>query len=92
MVQSIPSVDPPERSVDFRPERSVPYDPRHMLAGTNGPDGRWLSGFFDRGEVFDAVDERERGTVWCSTRWKHGWVLRGWQPVLKMLLDNNPTT
>ncbi|CAK9008630.1 unnamed protein product, partial [Durusdinium trenchii] len=52
MVQSIPSVDPPERSVDFRPERSVPYDPRHMLAGT-ARDGQWLSGFFDRGSFVE---------------------------------------
>eukprot|EP00913_Durusdinium_trenchii_P015034 g14099.t1 len=52
MVQSIPSVDPPERSVDFRPERSVPYDPRHVLAGT-ARDGQWLSGFFDRGSFVE---------------------------------------
>ena len=50
MPQPILPLDPADRPVDFRPTKT-PYDPRHMLAGTNGPDGRWLSGFFDRGAV-----------------------------------------
>lgn len=32
------AVDSPERDVAFLPTKT-PYDPRHMLAGTVGPDG-----------------------------------------------------
>jgi len=41
------SADPVERDVEFVPTKT-PYDPRHMLAGVEGPDG-WISGFFDKG-------------------------------------------
>jgi acetyl-CoA carboxylase/biotin carboxylase 1 len=41
-------VDPPEREIDFLPSK-MPYDPRHMLAGTTLPGGGELSGFFDKG-------------------------------------------
>ena len=36
------SVDSPERDVEFLPTKT-PYDPRHMLAGTVGPDGACLT-------------------------------------------------
>ncbi len=32
------AIDSPERDVEFLPTKT-PYDPRHMLAGTVGPDG-----------------------------------------------------
>jgi acetyl-CoA carboxylase/biotin carboxylase 1 len=48
------AVDSPERDVDFQPTKT-PYDPRHMLAGTNAPDGRWVSGFFDRGSFIETL-------------------------------------
>ena len=37
-----------ERDIEYMPTRS-PYDPRFLVAGCQGPDGRWLSGFFDNG-------------------------------------------
>lgn len=40
--------DSPSRTIDFKPSKA-PYDPRHMLAGVTSPDGRYLSGFFDKG-------------------------------------------
>jgi len=40
-------VDPIDRDVEFMPTKSA-YDPRHMLAGTTGPDGKFMSGFFDK--------------------------------------------
>ena len=42
------SGDRPERPIEFTPTKT-PYDPRHMLAGTTGPDGKFMSGFFDKG-------------------------------------------
>jgi acetyl-CoA carboxylase/biotin carboxylase 1 len=44
----LPVVDPVSRDVEFVPTKSA-YDPRHMLAGVEGPDGKWMSGFFDKG-------------------------------------------
>ncbi|CAJ1399376.1 unnamed protein product [Effrenium voratum] len=44
--QEVAPLDPPSRSVDFRPTKQ-PYDPRHMLAGAM-QNGQWVSGFFDR--------------------------------------------
>ncbi|KAJ8902898.1 hypothetical protein NDN08_006218 [Rhodosorus marinus] len=41
-------VDPVDREIDFVPTKT-PYDPRHMLAGVEGDDGTFLSGFFDKG-------------------------------------------
>jgi len=42
------TTDPVDRPIGFKPT-GTPYDPRHMLAGTTGADGKWLSGFFDKG-------------------------------------------
>jgi len=39
--------DPVDRDVAFLPTKA-PYDPRHMLAGCDGPSG-FVSGFFDAG-------------------------------------------
>src|SRR5690606_691967 len=40
----ITGVDIVERPVQFMPERGVPYDPRHMVAGyTNELDNTWIS-------------------------------------------------
>ena len=39
--------DTPEREIEFMPSKT-PYDPRHMLAGTTTPDGKFVSGFFDK--------------------------------------------
>jgi len=44
----LPVSDPVERDVEFMPTKSA-YDPRHMLAGVEGADGKWVSGFFDQG-------------------------------------------
>ena len=43
-------VDVVERAVDFKLQKGVATDPRHMIAGReDGLDGTWISGFFDRG-------------------------------------------
>ncbi len=47
-------VDSPERDVEFQPTKT-PYDPRHMLAGTVGPDGAFVPGFFDRGSFIETL-------------------------------------
>ncbi|TFJ85787.1 hypothetical protein NSK_003291 [Nannochloropsis salina CCMP1776] len=46
--------DSPERDVEFLPTKT-PYDPRHMLAGTVGPDGAFVPGFFDRGSFIETL-------------------------------------
>jgi acetyl-CoA carboxylase/biotin carboxylase 1 len=40
-------VDPVDRDVDFMPSKAA-YDPRHMLAGVEGADGKFQTGFFDK--------------------------------------------
>ena len=47
-------VDSPERDVEFMPTKT-PYDPRHMLAGTVGPDGAFVPGFFDRNSFIETL-------------------------------------
>ena len=42
------ATDPVDRPVEFVPSKA-PYDPRHMLAGAPGADGRFLPGFLDAG-------------------------------------------
>ncbi|CAL1131713.1 unnamed protein product [Cladocopium goreaui] len=60
--QSISSTDPLDRSVEFRPTKQ-PYDPRHMLAGTTTGNGKWLSGFFDRGSFVEYMAGWGRSVV-----------------------------
>jgi len=43
----LPAVDPVDRDIEFMPTKAA-YDPRHMLAGAE-VDGKWQSGFFDKG-------------------------------------------
>merc|ERR1719387_1923517 len=47
-LQPIPDgAEDPSRPVEFVPTKT-PYDPRHMLAGTNSADGSFVSGFLDK--------------------------------------------
>jgi len=62
MPAQIQSADPPEREVTFVPSKS-PYDPRHMLAGTTGPSGESLSGFFDEGSFQEYLGGWGRSVV-----------------------------
>jgi acetyl-CoA carboxylase/biotin carboxylase 1 len=43
-----------DRDVVFTPTKTA-YDPRHMIAGTVTPDGKWLGGFFDRGSFSETM-------------------------------------
>lgn len=45
---SLESTDPIERDIEFTPSKT-PYDPRHMLAGFTDDNGKFMSGFFDKG-------------------------------------------
>lgn len=60
--QSVTSLDPPERLVEFRPTKQA-YDPRHMLAGTTTDNGKWVSGFFDRGSFVEYMAGWGRSVV-----------------------------
>lgn len=48
-VTDIRGIDEIERPIEFTPVPGTPYDPRTLLAGGNDDNGKWLSGFFDRG-------------------------------------------
>jgi hypothetical protein len=60
-ILDITGVDVVERSIDFRPQKGIAYDPRHLVAGTvNELDGTWISGFFDK------VRGTDPGSVFCN--------------------------
>lgn len=49
------SSDPWDRAIDYTPIKGA-YDPRWFLAGkTDEVDGRWLSGFFDKGSFTETL-------------------------------------
>lgn len=60
----ITGVDNVERTVQFMPERGVPYDPRHLIAGyTNEITGNWVSGFFDKNSFMETLGGWARTVV-----------------------------
>jgi acetyl-CoA carboxylase/biotin carboxylase 1 len=54
-VIDIRGIDDIERPVSFTPVKGIPYDPRHLLAGTEDDLGTWRSGFFDRGSFQETL-------------------------------------
>ncbi|GHP11480.1 carboxyl transferase domain [Pycnococcus provasolii] len=52
-----PIADPVDRDVEFTPKRGVPYNVRHMLAGTSEGDDTFLSGFFDKDSFVETLPE-----------------------------------
>ncbi|GAA5920490.1 hypothetical protein JCM1841_003513 [Sporobolomyces salmonicolor] len=51
----LPSVDHWDRPIDYTPIKG-PYDPRWFLAGkADEADGKWLSGFFDKGSFQETL-------------------------------------
>lgn len=54
-ISDIRGVDELERTIDFTPQKGVPYDPRHLLAGAEDDCGEWQSGFFDRGSFHESL-------------------------------------
>mmetsp|Transcript_29822 Transcript_29822/g.41220 ORF Transcript_29822/g.41220 Transcript_29822/m.41220 type:complete len:2214 (+) Transcript_29822:130-6771(+) len=51
----IVNIDPVDRDVEFTPSKT-PYDPRHMLAGVEGPaEGGWKSGLFDKDSFVETL-------------------------------------
>ena len=56
--------DPIERDIEFEPTK-MPYDPRHMLAGRKVENGKWQSGFFDKGS-FQEIMSQWAQTVVCG--------------------------
>lgn len=63
--------DSPERDVEFLPTKT-PYDPRHMLAGTVGPDGAFVPGFFDRGSFIETLGGWGKSVV-TGEKGRPGW-------------------
>jgi len=51
-----------ERDVEYMPTRA-PYDPRCLVAGGPGPDGRWLKGFFDDGSWMETLEGWAKSVV-----------------------------
>lgn len=65
-VPIMPNIDPIDRDIEFLPTKSS-YDPRWLLAGKQ-EDGKWLSGFFDRGSFVETLSGWAR-TVVCIKNW-----------------------
>ena len=49
----IKPVDSIDREIEFMPSKS-PYDPRWLIGG-KVDDGRWISGFFDKGSFIETL-------------------------------------
>eukprot|EP00743_Colponemidia_sp_Colp-15_P007010 GILK01007565.1.p1 GENE.GILK01007565.1~~GILK01007565.1.p1 ORF type:complete len:1949 (+),score=411.99 GILK01007565.1:702-5849(+) len=56
------SNDPLDRPIAFKPT-STSYDPRHMLDGVTDANGKWMSGFFDRGSFRESLAEWAKSVV-----------------------------
>ena len=54
-ITDIRGVDEIERPIDFCPSPNTPYDPRFLITGCEDEDGKWLSGFFDKGSFQEAL-------------------------------------
>ncbi|RZR86928.1 hypothetical protein BHM03_00014220 [Ensete ventricosum] len=48
------SLDPPERLVEYFPENSC--DPRAAICGSNGNNGKWLGGIFDKDSFIETLE------------------------------------
>ena len=59
---ALPSADPVSRKIEFKPTKT-PYDPRHMIAGVDGPDGEWTAGFFDKGSWTETLADWGKSVV-----------------------------
>jgi acetyl-CoA carboxylase/biotin carboxylase 1 len=59
---ALPSADPIDRKIEFKPTKT-PYDPRHMIAGVDGADGEWQSGFFDKGSWTETLADWGKSVV-----------------------------
>ena len=44
-----------DRDVEFVPEINTSYDPRALISGCEGADGKWKHGFFDHGSFFETM-------------------------------------
>jgi len=54
LAPQVRTADPVDREVGFVPSKT-PYDPRHMLAGVETPEGEWQSGLFDQGSFVETL-------------------------------------
>merc|ERR1719199_464061 len=59
---ALPSSDSVSRKIAFKPTKT-PYDPRHMIAGTEDADGNWVGGFFDRGSWTEPLADWGKSVV-----------------------------
>ena len=59
---ALPGADPVDRKIEFKPTKT-PYDPRHMIAGVDGADGEWRSGFFDKGSWTETLADWGKSVV-----------------------------
>ena len=53
-----------DRTIDYIPSKSTPYDPRHLLSGCYDIENNtWLSGLFDRGTFHELLGGWARGVI-----------------------------
>ncbi|KAK9757286.1 hypothetical protein RND81_01G153500 [Saponaria officinalis] len=57
----LPSLDPPERPVEYMPENAC--DPRGAISGILDPNGKWVGGIFDRDSFVETLEGWARTVV-----------------------------
>lgn len=62
-ISHINGADSIDRSIDFKPASGVPYDPRYLMTGKEDDDGKWLSGFFDKGSFVETLSGWAKSVV-----------------------------
>ena len=62
-ISHINGADSIDRSIDFVPSKGEPYDPRYLITGKEDDDGKWLSGFFDKGSFVETLSDWAKAVV-----------------------------
>jgi acetyl-CoA carboxylase/biotin carboxylase 1 len=62
-ISDVNGIDEIERKVSFKPTAGVPYDPRFLMTGTEGDDGTWMSGFFDKDSFVETLSGWAKSVV-----------------------------
>ena len=62
-ISDVNGIDEVERKVAFMPSPGIPYDPRHLLTGAEDDEGKWMSGFFDKGSFVETLSGWAKSVV-----------------------------
>lgn len=62
-ISQINGADTIARKIDFTPSKGEPYDPRFLITGKMDDNGKWLSGFFDKGSFVETLSEWAKSVI-----------------------------